>query len=201
MPPPKQLTEQDVINIIAKQGYIKPDADRNTILANGVTVTASTHNFITADNAVLENSHDCNVAAKNVEIRNCVEVNAQGADHLIGTPKGETKKGSESDYATVIGDAHVVRAYGSFTSGVSNSNFIYAGVAEGNNITLGNIDNPNQFQYSSGKGSFIEIQGSHSHVIGSWIKVVGDGITVIGNGVPGTFTEITTPGVHILNPQ
>lgn len=195
------LTQQDVIDIVAKLGYVKSDADRNTILAQGVTITGSIHNLITADNAILENSHDCVVTAKNVEIRNCVEVFAAGADHLIGTPKGETKIGSEADYATVTGDAHVVRAYASFTSGVSNKNFIYAGVAEGNNITLGDIAKPNNFQYSTAKGSFIEIQGNHCHVEGSWIKVVGDNITVRGNGVPGTFRLFTIPGDYNLNPK
>jgi hypothetical protein len=198
---PKILTQQDVIDIIAKQGYIKPDANRNVVLAQNPTLVSSTHNFITADNAILENSHDCDVSAKNVEIRNCVEVNAQGADHLIGTPKGQTKIGEEANYATVTGDAHVVRGYGSFTSGVSNKNFIYAGVAEGNNITLGDIDKPNNFQYSTAKGSFIDIQGNHCHVEGSWIKVVGDNITVRGSGIPGTFRLFTTPGDYVIDPK
>lgn len=176
--------------------YIR-DNNKNVILADGVSIdTRSTGNFITAENAVIVNSHNNAVFAKNAIITNTSGCKTSGADHVIG---GTPNTGDGANYCSVDGDAHVVWGYSSTTTGFGNINMGEHGVVEGNNNRLGRVGFPNEFTDSTIRGTGNVVEGSNSHAIGSYIKIVGDNITVIGTGDPNNIQTFTIPGTHIIN--
>jgi hypothetical protein len=175
--------------MISSEGYIKPDVNRNTIIGINVTIdTKSVGNFIVAENAIVTNSHNNILNAKNVQIENASGCRADGADHTI-------KFGA--NYSSVDGDANWVEGYSSHTTGFGNVNCGEYGSIDGNNNRIGIKGQSNKFTGSSIKGSNCQIDGSNSHAIGSFIRIIGNNITVIGN--PKTSDPFTVPGVYIIN--
>lgn len=199
---PKPYPGDDYIKqMIDALGYIKPDANRNIIIGQSVTIDGSSlDNIVTAVNAEIRGSIENKLFARNVKIFNSYGVTAIGADHTIGRLKDASgiEKKRESDYATVEGDANTVIAYGSSTKGVGNRNYAYAGVVEGMNCVLGEAEFPNKHKRSSARGLNITVIGSDSHGMGANFTIVGDNIIVIGIGIGQTFRE---PGVYVLNPK
>lgn|SRR5262252_831198 len=182
-----------------KPAPIELDSNRNLITGQNVRIdNRSMNNQIFADNAILVNSHNNLVHAKNVEIRNSSGLITTGADHLIGTPDEDNPPpaADEANYSVVEGDAHVVRAYASVTKGFGNKNFCSYGVCEGNTCTLGDPARPNFFRSSSARGERVTVVGNNSHGIGSNFSIEGDDIIVIGKGNGEIFSS---PGVFLLN--
>jgi len=187
---PKPYPGDDYIkSMIASQGYIKPDANRNIITGVDVIIDSkSVHNIITADGARVTNSHNNILNAAHVVIENASGCRADGADHTI-------KYGA--NYCSVDGDANWVEGYASNTTGFGNTNCCEYGRIDGNNNRIGVKAQSNKFTNSSINGSGCEIDGSNSHAIGNFIKIVGDNITVIGDPVGDVV--FTIPGVYIIN--
>ena len=192
MPPAKPLPypgDQYILDLIAQQGYIKPDANRNIITGQDVVIdTRSINNFITAGGAKVTSSHNNILNAAHVIIENASGCRADGADHTI-------KQGA--NYCSVDGDANWVEGYASHTTGFGNINCCEYGIVNGNTNRIGLKGQPNNFTGSSINGTRCEIDGSNSHAIGNFIKIIGNNITVIGNPPAGQI--FSTPGVYIIN--
>jgi len=205
MPPPKPLPypgDQYIVDLIAKEGYIKKDANGNVIIGNNVTIdTRSMENFITADNANVENSHNNTLLAKNIIIKNASGCTATGADHnIVGDTTGES-----ASYCDIGGDANWSEGYAAFTRGEGNTNCCENGDITGTNNRIGikmqDGGTPNHFSNSSIRGNNNVIEGSHSHITGDWIIIKGDNITVNGSGLPGQPQTFTIAGTYNLNPK
>lgn len=200
MPPAKPVPypgDQYINDYITKMGFIKKDANGNTIIGKDVTITDSVGNFITADNARVTKSHNNILNAKNVVIINASGCRVDGADHTNNFPPN-TINGTSANYSCIDGDANWVEGYASKTTGFGNVNCGENGIIDGNTNRIGIKGQPNKCRNCSIRGNNCEIDGgSENHAIGSFIKINGSGITVIGNAIG--KPAFTTPGVHIIN--
>lgn len=190
MAAPKSYPGDEYIkSLIAAQGYIKPDINRNTIIGINVTIDGkSVGNYIVAENARVTNSHNNILNAKNVVIENASGCRADGADHTI-------KWGA--NYSSVDGDANWIEGYASRTSGFGNTNCCEYGMIDGQNNRIGIRGQANKYNNSSIRGNKNEIDGNNCHIIGNFIRVMGNDIIAFGNG--DGVSIITEPGVYRVN--
>lgn len=202
MPAEKYPGDQYIKDMISDQGYFKKDANGNTLIGKDIQIDGeSVGNFVVADNAIITDSHNNILNAKNVIIDKASGCTANGADHTI---KGN---GTSANYCCVEGDAHWSEGYTAHTSGYGNVNCGNYGKISGNNNRIGIKGQPNKLEACSIDGNNCEIdgveanggRGKNNHAIGSFIRIKGTNITVIGDNSDGRV--FTIPGVYILNQQ
>jgi hypothetical protein len=168
--------------IFPQQGTtgIFSDSNRNVIIGTPSSITGnSVNNFVQADNVTINNGSNNSVFGKNLKIDNANNVFAQVTD-------GHFYPGAH--YSGAVGDALGIGAYGSFTIGFGDWNFIQYSLVAGNNNVAGSLLKPQ----SDSEATSWSNRYFGGAIIGQNIRTQGNDIYAIGNHFNSTQT-----GFHI----